>query len=115
METKVKSILSRAAASINSHEKLDLSLLSLSEVVSGDCDFCFWWLSLAALMIGLLQVSVKILGGLMALGYEIGSILKRNSISYSDDKLTIKIDDIEGMDQKFVQASAAYHATFPPF
>ena len=39
----------------------------------------------------------------MALGYVIGSILKRNSISYSDDKITVKIDDIEGMGGKFIQ------------
>ena len=51
----------------------------------------------------MMQVSVKILGGLMALGYVIGSILKRNSISYSDDKITVKIDDIEGMGGKFIQ------------
>ena len=50
-----------------------------------------------------MQVSVKILGGLMALGYEIGTIMKRTSTSYSDDKICIKLDDIEGMDQTFVQ------------
>ena len=50
-----------------------------------------------------LQVSVRILGGLMALGYEIGTIMKRNSIIYSDDRLTIKLDTIEGMGTGFVQ------------
>ena len=49
------------------------------------------------------QVSVRILGGLMALGYEIGTVMKRTSEVYSDDKLTVKIDDIEGMNRKFVQ------------
>ncbi|KAK9815690.1 hypothetical protein WJX72_008170 [[Myrmecia] bisecta] len=49
------------------------------------------------------EVSVRILGGLMALGYEIGTIMKRTSTVYSDERLTIKIDDIEGMNCKFVQ------------
>ncbi len=50
-----------------------------------------------------LQVSVHVLGGLMALGYEIGTIMKRSSTLHSDDALTIKTDDIEGMDQAFTQ------------
>ena len=50
-----------------------------------------------------LQVSVRILGGLMALGYEIGTMLKRTSSVYSDEQLTIKLDDIEGMDKQYVQ------------
>ena len=49
------------------------------------------------------QVSVRILGGLMALGYEIGSMLKRSSAVWSDDALTIKIDDIEGFGRQYVQ------------
>ena len=53
------------------------------------------------------EVSVKILGGLMALGYDIFVILKRKSISYLDpdrpNDLVIKIDQIEGFDQEFVQ------------
>ena len=52
-----------------------------------------------------IQVSVRILGGLMALGYEIGTIMKRNSIIHSDDRLTIKLDTIEGMGHGFVQVS----------
>ena len=39
----------------------------------------------------------------MALGYEIGTIMKRNSIIHSDDRLTIKLDTIEGMGNGFVQ------------
>ena len=39
----------------------------------------------------------------MALGYEIGTIMKRNSIIHSDDSLTIKLDTIEGMGCGFVQ------------
>ena len=39
----------------------------------------------------------------MALGYEIGTIMKRNSIIHSDDRLTVKLDTIEGMVHGFVQ------------
>lgn len=39
----------------------------------------------------------------MALGYEIGTIMKRTSTSYSDEKISIKLDDIEGVDRTFVQ------------
>ena len=39
----------------------------------------------------------------MALGYEIGTIMKRNSIIHSDDRLTVKLDTIEGMGHGFVQ------------
>lgn len=46
---------------------------------------------------------MRILGGLMALGYEIGSILKRTSRVWQDDQLMIKIDEIDGMEHKFVQ------------
>ena len=49
------------------------------------------------------QVSVRILGGLMALGYEIGTIMKRTSIVYADSRVTIKLDTIDGMGQQFVQ------------
>ena len=37
------------------------------------------------------QVSVRILGGLMALGYQIGTIMKRTSAVFSDDRLTVKV------------------------
>jgi hypothetical protein len=50
-----------------------------------------------------LQVSVRILGGLMALGYEIGTMLKRSSQVYADETVTVKLDDIEGMDRQYVQ------------
>ena len=39
----------------------------------------------------------------MALGYEIGTIMKRTSIVYSDSRLTVKLDNIEGMGKQFVQ------------
>ena len=51
---------------------------------------------------------MRILGGLMALGYEIGTIMKRNSIIHSDDRLTIKLDTIEGMGHGFVQVRHHY-------
>ena len=41
------------------------------------------------------EVGVRILGGLMALGYEVGAIMKRKSKSWSDEMLEIKIDWIE--------------------
>ncbi len=47
----------------------------------------------------------------MALGYEVGTIMKRTSECYSDDELTIKIDDIEGMGCKFVQVNLSGPAT----
>ncbi|CAL8463321.1 g2855 [Coccomyxa elongata] len=49
------------------------------------------------------EVSVRILGGLMALGYEIGTMLKRSSQVWADDTVTVKLDDIEGMDRQYVQ------------
>lgn len=49
-----------------------------------------------------LQVSVKVLGGLMALGYEIGALMKRKSVSYSDADITIKFDAIDKLGS-FVQ------------
>lgn len=51
------------------------------------------------------EVPVRILGGLMALGYEIGTIMQRNSVSYfkSDEKIMVKVDHIVGVDRHFVQ------------
>lgn len=50
------------------------------------------------------QVSVRVLGGLMALGYEIGTIMRRRSIIFksADDELTVKLDEIENLGE-FVQ------------
>ena len=48
-------------------------------------------------------VGVRILGGLMALGYEVGAILKRRGREWSDDLLTIKVDWIESLDRTYVQ------------
>jgi hypothetical protein len=49
------------------------------------------------------EVGVRILGGLMALGYEVGAIMKRRSRNWSDEMLDIKIDWIEGLDRSFTQ------------
>ena len=44
----------------------------------------------------------------MALGYEIGTIMKRTSTIHSNDKLTVKLDAIEGMGKGFVQVSKVF-------
>ncbi|MCO5593328.1 hypothetical protein L7F22_047338 [Adiantum nelumboides] len=49
------------------------------------------------------EVSVRLLGGLMALGYTIVTILKRMSQVFYDDKLCIKIDKLEQLERKYVQ------------
>jgi len=48
-------------------------------------------------------VSVKILGGLMALGYQIGAIIHRTSTIFKDDKLIVSWDHIEELGETFVQ------------
>lgn len=49
-------------------------------------------------------VSVKILGGLMALGYTNGPIMKRRSRILSNKKLIVKFDDIEHLgNRRYVQ------------
>lgn len=48
---------------------------------------------------------MRILGGLMALGYEIGTIMKRTSVIHTNDKLTVKLDAIEGLGKGFIQVS----------
>ncbi|KAA8542334.1 hypothetical protein F0562_023530 [Nyssa sinensis] len=49
------------------------------------------------------EVSVRLLGGLMALGYTIATILKRSSHVFSDDRICIKIDWLEQLNRKYVQ------------
>lgn len=39
----------------------------------------------------------------MALGYTIATILKRVSKVYSDDELSVKVDKLEMLQQKFIQ------------
>lgn len=49
------------------------------------------------------EVSVRLLGGLMALGYTIASILKRSSHVFSDDRVSVKVDWLEQLNRKYVQ------------
>lgn len=48
-------------------------------------------------------VSVKILGGLMTLGYQMGAIIHRKSTIFKDENLTISFDHLEELGQTFVQ------------
>ncbi|EPS73390.1 hypothetical protein M569_01362 [Genlisea aurea] len=49
------------------------------------------------------EVSVKLLGGLMALGYTIATILKRNSHIFRDERVCVKIDWLEQLNRHYVQ------------
>ncbi|KAL6577727.1 Inorganic pyrophosphatase ttm2 [Orobanche minor] len=49
------------------------------------------------------EVSVRLLGGLMALGYTIAAILKRSSHVFRDDKVCVKIDWLEQLNRHYVQ------------
>ncbi|XXG55287.1 hypothetical protein AAC387_Pa03g2987 [Persea americana] len=49
------------------------------------------------------EVSVRLLGGLMALGYTIAAILKRSSHVFSDDRVSVKIDWLEQLNRSYVQ------------
>lgn len=49
------------------------------------------------------EVSVRLLGGLMALGYTIAAILKRTSHCFFDDKVCIKTDWLEQLNRRYVQ------------
>ncbi|XVF43333.1 hypothetical protein PTKIN_Ptkin02bG0032300 [Pterospermum kingtungense] len=49
------------------------------------------------------EVSVRLLGGLMALGYTIATILKRNSRVFSDDRVSVKIDWLEQLNRQYLQ------------
>nr|CAB3447672.1 unnamed protein product [Digitaria exilis] len=49
------------------------------------------------------EVSVRLLGGLMALGYTIAAILKRSSRVFSDGKATVKIDWLEQLNRQYIQ------------
>ncbi|GAU48827.1 hypothetical protein TSUD_190570 [Trifolium subterraneum] len=48
-------------------------------------------------------VSVRLLGGLMALGYTIATILKRSSHVLSDDRVCVKLDWLEQLNRHYVQ------------
>ncbi|KAA8529276.1 hypothetical protein F0562_033925 [Nyssa sinensis] len=49
------------------------------------------------------EVSVRLLGGLMALGYTIAAILKRSSHVFSDERVCVKIDWLEQLNRHNVQ------------
>ncbi|KAI3503669.1 hypothetical protein L1887_32117 [Cichorium endivia] len=49
------------------------------------------------------EVSVRLLGGLMALGYTIASILKRSSHVFCDDRVCVKIDWLEQINRHYIQ------------
>ncbi|CAA7036326.1 unnamed protein product [Microthlaspi erraticum] len=49
------------------------------------------------------EVSVRLLGGLMALGYTIATILKRNSHVFATDKVVVKIDWLEQLNRHYMQ------------
>ncbi|XP_010537424.1 PREDICTED: uridine-cytidine kinase C [Tarenaya hassleriana] len=49
------------------------------------------------------EVSVRLLGGLMALGYTIASILKRKSHIFDDDKVIVKTDWLEQLNRTYLQ------------
>ncbi|KAJ9187341.1 hypothetical protein P3X46_002807 [Hevea brasiliensis] len=49
------------------------------------------------------EVSVRLLGGLMALGYTIATILKRSSHVFSDNRVCVKTDWLEQLNRQYVQ------------
>ncbi|KAJ4973201.1 hypothetical protein NE237_006375 [Protea cynaroides] len=49
------------------------------------------------------EVSVRLLGGLMALGYTIAAILKRSSHVFQDGRVCVKIDWLEQLNRHYVQ------------
>ncbi|PIA57537.1 hypothetical protein AQUCO_00600329v1 [Aquilegia coerulea] len=49
------------------------------------------------------EVSVRLLGGLMALGYTIATILKRSSHVFFNDRVCVKIDWLEQLNRQYVQ------------
>ncbi|KAI7747984.1 hypothetical protein M8C21_027908, partial [Ambrosia artemisiifolia] len=49
------------------------------------------------------EVSVRLLGGLMALGYTIASILKRSSHVFKYESVCVKIDWLEQVNRRYVQ------------
>ncbi|KAL8229055.1 hypothetical protein R6Q57_013955 [Mikania cordata] len=57
------------------------------------------------------EVSVRLLGGLMALGYTIASILKRSSHVFCDDRVCVKIDWLEQMNRHYVQVQGRDRVT----
>jgi hypothetical protein len=58
------------------------------------------------------EVSVRVLGGLMSLGYQIGTIMRRTStiVSSCDGVTSVKFDDVENLG-KYVQVSCCWICT----
>ena len=52
------------------------------------------------------EVSVRLLGGLMALGYTIAAILKRSRHVFSDERVCVKIDWLEQLNRQYIQVLA---------
>lgn len=46
---------------------------------------------------------MRLLGGLMALGYTIATILKRSSHVFSNDGVCVKIDWLEQLNRRYIQ------------
>ncbi|XP_044490562.1 inorganic pyrophosphatase TTM2-like [Mangifera indica] len=58
------------------------------------------------------EVSVRLLGGLMALGYTIATILKRSSHVFSDNRgVSVKIDWLEQLNRKYIQVQGRDRST----
>ncbi|KAG9153678.1 hypothetical protein Leryth_008578 [Lithospermum erythrorhizon] len=55
------------------------------------------------------EVSVRLLGGLMALGYTIAAILKRNSHVFCDERVCVKVDWLVQLDRHYVQMTISIH------
>jgi hypothetical protein len=49
------------------------------------------------------EVTVRLLGGLMALGYTIATILKRSSHVFTDGRVIVKIDWLEQLNRHYIQ------------
>lgn len=54
------------------------------------------------------EVSVRLLGGLMALGYTIATILKRSSHVFSNDGVCVKIDWLEQLNRRYIQVRISF-------
>jgi uridine kinase len=53
------------------------------------------------------EASVRLLGGLMALGYTIATILKRSSHVFTDGRVIVKIDWLEQLNRHYIQVMRA--------
>ncbi|KAL0801771.1 hypothetical protein Bca101_056947 [Brassica carinata] len=49
------------------------------------------------------EVNVRLLGGLMTMGYKVATILKRKSHIFDDDKVIVKTDCLEQLNRTYVQ------------